>query len=217
MVIPAPDTSKVEEVADRIDGITFRNFKDAFFDAANGIAITAKGLATILRTSLVTTTTSAFAAFGGALAKGENAFAAFGKSILSSMGQMLIQFGSMLVTIGFGLSTVPFLFGLQGPAAIAAGIAAIVAGGALTALGGGGGGSSAGASGSSAGGSTDVAPIGDSLSNIQDVEAQEPNTQVTVVVQGNILDRRETGLEIAEVINEVFSTNGITIARGAIV
>jgi hypothetical protein len=36
-----------------------------------------------------------------------------------------------------------------------------------------------------------------------------------VNVQGNVLDRRQTGLEIAEVINEAFGSGGVTFATGA--
>lgn len=196
-------------------GINFDNISTSFSNAANKIQITAKGLADVLRSSLVTTTTSAFAAFGGALAKGENAFAAFGKSILSSLGQLLIQFGTTLLTIGLGLSTVPFLFGLQGPAAVAAGLAAIVAGGALTALGGSGGGGAA-AAGASAGG-TASAPAGEAtLTSNLEPEQKDPATQVTVNIQGDVLDSQESGTRIVQLINENFSTRGGVIASGGI-
>lgn len=206
----------VQPVNEAVAGITFDAFATAFTSTANKIQMSALSLATTLRDGLVGMTSNAFAAFGGALVKGENAFAAFGKSILASMGQMLIQFGSMLVAIGVGLSTVPFLFGLQGPAAVAAGLAAIVLGGALTALGGGGGGASAPTTG---GGTTPAitSPIEGPVGQLAELEEAQPTTQVAVNIQGNVLgDKRTLGREIADALNDAFGNDGIIIARGAI-
>lgn len=200
-------------------GISFKNLQAAFSQSATSIKLTAFDLATNLKQSFVTGFTNSFQAFGAALAKGENAFAAFGKSILASLGQLLIQFGSTLVAIGLGLSTVPFLFGLQGPAAIAAGAAAIVLGGALTALGGGGGGGAAvpASSGGGVAGAGFQSPIGDTATSFAETELQEPGTQVAVNINGNVLgDKRTLGIAVAEAINEAFGSDGAIIARGAL-
>lgn len=195
-----------QEIESTVNGITFDGFVEAWQSATNKIQITAQSLVGMLQQNLVGGIQNSFAAIGGALVNGENAFAAFGKSVLGAMGAMLVQFGSMLVTIGLGLSTVPFLFGLQGPAAVAAGLAAIVAGGALQALAGGGGGASAPSTGAPAG-STPQTPIESPLAGLNEIEDRGP--QVSVTVQGNIMDRRETGLEIAEVIRESFGGNAV--------
>jgi hypothetical protein len=205
-----------------VQGISFQNVVDAMNDAKNKIIISADEIAKNLNTSFIGGVTSAFSAFGGALAKGENFFLAFGKAVLGAMGQLLIQFGGMLVAVGIGLSTVPFLFGLQGPAAITAGIAAIIAGGALMALAGGAGKSAPATSGASAGGggvaSGTSSPIGDSASSLTKVERKEPETKINVNIAGSVLgDKRTLGREIADAINEAFGSDGITIARGALV
>jgi hypothetical protein len=209
----------IQEESNKVNGITFEGFSNAFKDSANKIQISANSLAQTLNNSLVTGTSNAFASFGGALAKGENAFAAFGKSIISSIGQLLITFGTMLIAIGAGLSTVPFLFGLQGPAAIAAGVAATILGGALTALGGGGGGSIPSASAASGVGSSTgvVSPIDGVAGQLAETEDARPETAVTVNIQGNVLgDKRTLGREIAEALNDAFGNDGIIIARGAV-
>jgi hypothetical protein len=223
VVVDSIKNNLVTPINDAVKGISFDDLKTAFFSTANEIAVSAQSLAKTLQTSMVGGFTNAFAAVGGALVKGENAFAAFGKAILGALGQLLIQFGGMLIVIGAGLSTVPFLFGLQGPAAITAGAIAVVAGGALVALsGGGGGGASPAAGGSSSPsgtGNTGSSPIdtASAATQLQEPLEEKPVTNVTVNVQGNILDRRQTGLELADAINEAFSSDGIVIARGALV
>jgi hypothetical protein len=215
-----------DQLAENIDplknpalGISFNNLRTAFGQSATSIKLTAFDLATSLKQSFVSGFTNSFQSFGSALAKGENAFAAFGKSILSSLGQLLIQFGSTMVAIGLSLSTVPFLFGLQGPAAVAAGAAAIVLGGVLTALGGGGGGGASAPAASSGGGVAGAgfqSPIGDNATAFQETE-QTQGTQVAVNINGNVLgDKRTLGIAVAEAINEAFGSDGAVIARGAL-
>lgn len=199
-------------------GITFDDVAKAMGDLKNKIGITAQQIAQSINQWIVNSSASAFAAFGGALVKGENAFEAFGKSILKSLGQILIQFGTMLIAVGVGLSTVPFLFGLQGPAAIAAGVAAVVLGGALTALGGGGG-AGAGATGGGGGVANDqgggvAVPVASTNTQLADVEEKKPQTTIQVTVQGNILDRRESGLALVEILNENFGSNGLVLKGG---
>jgi len=218
--------NQAPKIAEAIDpltnpelGISFKNLEEAFKRTASKIKLTAIDLATQLNQSFVGGFSNAFAAFGGALAKGENAFAAFGKSILASLGQLLIQFGTTLVAIGLGLSTVPFLFGLQGTAAVAAGTAAIILGGALSALGGGGGaggGAQTSAGGGVAGGGFQ-SPVGDSATSLAETTPIEPGTQVAVNINGNVLgDKRTLGIAVAEAINEAFGSDGAVIARGAL-
>ena len=113
------------------------------------------------------------------------------------------------------MSAVPILFGFEGPAAIAAGIGMLVAGGALKALagGGGGGGGVAAAPATGAGGVAASTAAGVSpLTGQPDV--QEQGTNVQVVVQGNILNNKESALYIAEVLNESFRSNGTVVATG---
>lgn len=206
-----------KSVQNMIDGVSWASVATQMSAFENKIKVSATNIAQILNQNIVAGFSNSFAAVGGALVKGENAFAAFGKSILKALGQVLIQFGSMLIAIGVGLSTVPFLFGLQGPAAIAAGIAATILGGALMALGGGGDAgpaASGGGGGVASGNSPGIAPAFDAGQQQAQIQNKEPQTAVHVTIQGNVLDRRETGLAIADVINEVFGSNGVTFATG---
>lgn len=200
-------------VEEGTQGISLKNVVDEMKLTENQIAVSAASIAKHINQSLVTGISNAFVQFGKALSTGKNAFEEFGKAVLSAMGQMLIFFGQMLIVIGLGLSTVPFLFGLQGPAAVAAGIVATILGGVLMGMGGGGDtGGAAGAGGGGGGGGVGTSPT---VTEAPELPEMKPQTSVTVNVQGNILDRRQTGLEIAEVINETFGTNGIVIANTA--
>ena len=157
---------------------------------------------------------NAFAAMGGAIAKGQNAFDAFGKSILSTIGGLAIQLGGFLLLWGTGLGFVP---GAQSfsAGAIAAGLGLILLGGALQAIGGAssGAGSSVGDTGGGGGGSSGGGgSIGGLASNEERVK---PQTGVQVVVQGNVFDTRETGLHIAQIINDSFDNNGTIIRANA--
>lgn len=156
---------------------------------------------------------NSFASIGAALVKGENAFAAFGKAILGVFGDLAIQLGSFYFLMGLGNL---FLNPAAGAAQIAAGLGLIVLGGALKAIAGGGGGAAAGAGGgvASAGGGGLEQPATSSSAALSQPQKQEPQTNITVQVQGNILDRRQTGLELAEVIQESFGSNGVVFATG---
>ncbi len=224
--VAPPLQANFQQISDNIkkplEGVTFDQVVIAMQGAGAKLKVTAEDIAKTINTAFVQAPTQAFSQFGAALVKGDNAFAAFGKSILSSLGQILIQFGSMLIAIGVGLSTVPFLFGLQGPAAVAAGVAAVILGGALTALGGGGGAGASAPSGGggggegggvAAGGGGGVAPQAQAVAQ-NDTLRGEVGTKVEVNVQGNVFDRKETGLMIADTINEAFGSSGITFATG---
>lgn len=199
---------------ENLNRITTDQVAKQMTDLDNKVKITSQSIAQRLNQDIVNGFANAGAAIGGALAKGENAFEAFGKSVLKALGSILIQFGSMLIAVGIGLSTVPMLFGLSGPAAIAAGVAATILGGAMMALGGGGGGSSAptatggGVAADTGGGGAPRTDVG----QISTGEIAKPGTQVQVNIQGHVLDRRQTGLEIVDILNESFNNGGTQLA-----
>lgn len=171
-------------------------------------------IAQSLRDTFVAGTSNAIAGFAGALVKGENAMAALGKGVLGVFGDILVQLGTQLLAVGLAMSTVPILFGFQGPAALAAGAAFLLAGGALKALAGMGGGGGGGASGSVAPATGEgIGDVGTGLSEqVTDLEtlgATSVGGQLVVNVNGNILDRKETGLELAEIIRESFGEQGV--------
>lgn len=204
-----------KNVEESTKGISFDEFALAFKDSANKMQVTAQSLARAMNQTIGAGVANAFVAFGAALAKGENALEAFGKVVLGVFADILIQLGTQTLAVGIGMSAVPILFGFEGPAAIAAGIGMLVAGGALKALagGGGGGGGVAAAPATGAGGVAASTAAGVSpLTGQPDV--QEQGTNVQVVVQGNILNNKESALYIAEVLNESFRSNGTVVATG---
>jgi hypothetical protein len=89
----------------------------------------------------------------------------------------------------------------------------LVAGGALKALAGPGGASAGGGApgGGVAVGGTPVGPESQDLATNVPEETQSAGTTVQVNVQGNVFDRRETGLYIAEVVRESFETEGVKV------
>jgi hypothetical protein len=181
------------------------------------IDASARAVARTINAALINGISGAFQSLGQALGKGEDAFAAFGNTILSSLGDILIAFGTMLIAVGLGLATVPVLFGLQGPAAVAAGIAATVLGGVMKGVAGAGGGASAASASTSTAGGGGAGSIGalSPTAELSDVsQEQRRATNVTVNVQGNILDRRQTGLELAEILQESFDSNGTLVQTG---
>ena len=154
-----------------------------------------------------------FAVIGAALVRGKNAFAEFGKAFVGILGDLMIQLGTFFVLKGIALSLDPLMPGSGAPL-IGAGLAMIVAGGAMKAIGGGG------------FGGADSAPIGGvgaassgpaALTNTEPLSQaqQTPGTTVNVTIQGNVMDRRQTGLEIVEAINEAFGTNGVVVVGAA--
>ncbi len=150
-----------------------------------------------------------FEAFGSALAKGQNSFDAFGKAILGSLGDFAIQIGGLMIATAIGVTQLKVALSTFNPVGLfIAGAALIAIGGALKAI------SSAGASGpagSSASVSGGVAAEPTSVSQ-EPVGNQGPKTSVTINVEGNILDRRESGLAIAEIIQEHFdNSSGVLV------
>lgn len=162
--------------------------------------------------SVVSGFTNAFSSIGAALVNGENAFTAFGKAIVGMFGDLAIQLGQYYLLLGLAtLWTNP----AAGAGMIAGGIALIALGGALKALSGGQGQQTA-SSGSTNSGIT--SGVGDTLTQLQDTEERQRQTNVTVNIEGNVLgDKRTLGREIADALNEAFGTDGVVIARGAIV
>lgn len=233
-------TRKVQEVVEQVQPVTSEagrqiasSIQDpientesvsiSFKQIADEMSLTAEQLSKNINKSIGQGTVNAFAAFGGALASGQDALAAFGKAILGVFGDILIQLGTQTLAVGLLMEAVPILFGLQGAAAVAAGLGMIVAGGFLKGLAGagGGGGGGATAAGGEAGGTANVETPGlgeptEAVGQIAEDVEEGPTNTVTVNVSGNILDRRETGLELAEIIQETVGSEGTTLVRGTV-
>lgn len=149
--------------------------------------------------------TSAFSAFGSALAKGENAISAFGKALLAGLANMVTQLGQMFILKGIAYSFDPLMGGpaVGGPL-IAAGAALATFGGVLSAIGGGGG---SGVSGASLG--SDIGGTGTTAGFATSQERVEPQTAVNVTIQGSVFDSDETGLRIANILKENSINNNV--------
>jgi hypothetical protein len=149
--------------------------------------------------------TNSIASFAGALAKGEDAFGAFAKGFLGMLGDMAIQLGSTLLFAGDGMQS---LFAFQPAGAIAAGIGLIAIGGILKAFA-----SSGGPQGGGGGVASSPSNAGGAITENPSLEDKKAQTSVIVNVQGNILDRKEAGLELIEIMNEHFSANDGRLVR----
>lgn len=191
----------------------WEQFSAGFTEGLKGIAGDLKSLGKAVSNTFVNGFTNAFAAMGKALVSGGDAFGEFGRQALSTLGAVAIQIGQMLILAGLGFSVIP---GFQKSfGAVIAGAALIVLGGVLQGLGAGGGtpaAAGAGAGTVGAGGTTGPNPMTEPTPEDQRAAAQ---TGVQVIVQGNIFDSRETGLQIAQIINDSFDLNGTIIRANA--
>jgi hypothetical protein len=193
----------------------WEGFYSGFDNGAKSIEQRAKQLGTQVQGAISQGFANGFAAMGAALVNGQNLLKAFGAAILSSFGDILIMLGQQVLLVGILMKAVPFLFGLQGAAAIAAGIGMMIAGGALKAVAGN---MSASNRGSAASGgigapssTVPVVGVGElgTLGQIGERDREQKAATVQVIVQGNVFNQKETGLEIARIIQESFDIDGV--------
>lgn len=170
-----------------------------------------KKLGTTARITFYNQIGGAFAAFGQALAKGEDAMAAFGKAILGILGDIAIQMGQSFILQGIAHSLNPLTPG-SGAGLIAAGAALSIFGGVLKGLAGGGGGT--GSTNTGGGLATQGADTGafTAASPIADTRIQ-PNTVVNFTIQGDVLDSDSTQARIVQLLNDAIDTKG-AVVRG---
>lgn len=166
----------------------------------------------VLQQGILNTISGTIQRIGASLVQGGKAFDDFGKFILGLLGDLAIQIGTMMIGLGIGIEQLKVsLASFSGAGLIAAGVALIAIGGALKAISGTSSGLGGAVGGGVAGG-TGAAPVGEpvELGTPQSLGAQ---TAVNVNIEGNVLDRRETGLEIANVLNEFFENQNGVVAR----
>lgn len=185
-----------------------QGFKDAAADFAKSADQNFKKAGASLMQFAAAGAGQAFAAFGKAIAKGENAMAAFATAFLSAVGDAAVALGTnfLLTGIAYSFSGNPEWEAKAGPL-MAAGAALAAFGGVLSGLSGGGAQSSGAGAGSGIG-STPTADIQPS-----ELEA-EKKSRVTVNIQGDVLDSRDTGLRIVELIQQAFDTSGAVASVG---
>lgn len=146
--------------------------------------------------------------------KGQSIFESFGGALIGMIGNMAVQIGTTLIGIGMGMEAVKAsILGLTGGPAIFAGIALVALGTLLQSLSSGNEGANSGLGSGTAGDGTGggvTAQPGDAT-ELPEEEEQRAAT-IAVNIQGNVLDRRQTGLEIAEVIQETFGSNALVFS-----
>ena len=163
----------------------------------------------IINSGIVNTLASAFSALGGALARGQNGFKAFSDAVIKSIGAVAIQVGTLLVTMGLGFQSVGIVFppwAAAGAGAVAQGLALITLGGALQAIGGGESGPVSA--------NTSISPnaiAAPETPALEDDAVDGSRSRVTVNIQGDVLDSRETGLRIVEILQDAFDTDGARV------
>lgn len=182
---------KIKEVNDRV-----KKFSQ---EAANS-----------LRQGLASGAGQAFASFGAALVKGENALEAFGKTLLKTIADQAVALGTKFILEGTAYAFLPGYQALSAPL-IAAGAALAAFGGALGAtIGGTGGGASGGGGGSPTTQNTNDFLVEDTTAPTQ-VERQAPQQNVEIVVQGSLVQQEELGKFIADTLTDVGAKNGISV------
>ena len=144
------------------------------------------------------------------LAKGEGLFDGFAKFVFGLIGDLAIQIGTFVVATSIAKSS---LFGPLG-AGIAAGAALIVTGTLIKALAGGGG-EAGGAPAGGVGGGIGGGGVVDEIVEEEAVAEAPDSTQINVVVQGDVLDSEESGLRIANILNDAFDKQGVVV-KGAV-
>jgi len=159
---------------------------------------TSAQITTAVQNGIANSIANSVAAVTQALAAGENAFSAFGKAALATIGDLAVQLGQTLILSGIGIDA---LKGLAGAAAIAAGIALVAVGTLIK-------GAAGGGAPNPSGGSSVTPPLAD-LEPDGISDTVEDNARVNVNIEGNIFDGDETGLRIADILKEQGFNNAV--------
>lgn len=191
------------------------NMKATGDQIVSSLALTAQKLGQIVNSGLTNAISQGIQSIVSNLAKGKNAFDGFLKVIFGIFGDMAITIGTTLIAAGLGMEALrASIVGMTGGPALFAGIALVAVGTLLKALSGGGGGPET-ATTTAAVGPGGVAPPPDVTSITEQPPAdRNRKTEVAVNIQGNVLDRKETGLEIANVLQEFFDKQDGVLVRG---
>lgn len=187
-------------------------------ESSAAVEAAAKKISQTIQQGVINTISVGIQTVGASLVRGAKAFDSFKNLVLSIIGDMAIQIGNTMIALGLSIEKLKVaLTSLSGGVLIAAGIALVALGGALKAMSGG----AADGGGVGVGGGVGTGPGGPavgggSFGTQPDLVAAQQGTNVAVNIQGNVLDRRETGLEIANVIQEHFNNNGNLIAGATV-
>jgi hypothetical protein len=202
-----PESQTFQDTRTGIELITdsFKNMaegmKESALEMSKSLDQNFKAIGKSMLTNIASGAATAFSAFGRALVTGDNALKAFMNSVLNTFGQIAINLGQQFILQGIAYTWAQFP---GGPALIAAGAALAAFGGVLSGLGGG----SPQAAGTVGGVPTQPEVLQPELVEPDDVEARGPRTQITVQIQGDVLDSDETGLRIVDLLSEYVDRNG---------
>jgi hypothetical protein len=175
-------------------------------------ALTAKALADIVNKSIVAGISQGVQLLVSNITRGKDAFAGLLKTIGSIFGDMLITIGTTVLLAGVGMQAIQAsIVGLTGGPALFAGVALIAAGALLKALSGGGGAETPTTTVPSGTGGVPTVP--DIPGQGQPDQDRNRETAVNINISGNVLDRKETGLEIATVLQEYFDTSSGVLSK----
>lgn len=192
----------------------FSSFADGFSQAAldfrNNAVANFKEVGKQAFNSLGRAVGQAFAAFGQALASGEDAGQAFVKSMLGVFADIAIQLGTSYILQGIAASANPLTPGMGAPL-ITAGAALATFGGILKGLSGG---KSQTTQQETGGGIAASPSTTTELTPTENLQRQEPQTAVSVTIQGDVLDSDESGSRIVSLINQAFDKKGVVINQG---
>jgi hypothetical protein len=153
---------------------------------------------------------NAFAAFGKALAEGDNAMSAFADAFIQSIGQIAVQQGTAFILQGLAYSFIPGPSQAMAGGLIAAGAALATFGGALSALSGGGKKSAVGGGGIGMSADTQVfSSPQETLSQPDEIaQRSESGPRVQLIVQGDIFNTEDTGNRLIDILNSNFENKG---------
>lgn len=154
--------------------------------------------------ALTKTASQGIQALTKSLLLGQDGFANFGKAVAGILGDLSIQLGEQLILSGIGIEA---LKSLGGAAAIAAGAGLIALGTILKSFAGGAGGAGAPIGGAGGG----VASTTSDTEIAEEQEREEPETRISLTIQGDVLDSDESGLKILELLNKELDTSGSVI------
>lgn len=164
----------------------------------------------LINSAIVNIVAEGLSRLGGQLINGKKAWQDWEKAVLGIVGDLAINLGKALIAKGTAIEALEkSLKTLSGGAAIAAGAALIALGGSLKAAATGD--SSASTPTSTGGGLVSGAePGGGIIQDTQDTR-REPDTNLVVNIQGDILDGQETGRRMVDVINDAFGKQGVVL------
>ena len=186
--------------------INLKNLKDAFRLNSRTIGLTVTSLAKTMQGTFASGVGNAFQNVGKALKEGTNAFDAFTQGLGQMLANMASQLGDFYIAKGIAYLADP-ITATSGKKMIAAGAGLKILSGLLGASGGGG----VDSGGGGAGGVDTGALDNTGLQEPQELERQQPQTNVEVVVQGSLVQQEELGTFIAETLSESFGKQGISL------